>query len=417
VFARKHYFYPDLPKGYQISQYENPIVQGGYLDIMLDGQPKRIELTRAHLEEDAGKSIHDQHNDQGQTMTGIDLNRAGTPLLEIVTEPVMRSAREAATYARTLHALVVWLDICDGNLQEGSFRCDANVSVRRVGDTQFGTRCEIKNLNSFRFLERAIVYEANRQIELLEDGGRVIQQTRLYNPDKDETRAMRSKEDAHDYRYFPDPDLKPVIISDVWRDQIRTQMPELPQQMKERLINTYQLGEQDSALITQSRAHAQFFEQAVAGKTSKADAGFVKTIVNWMNGELAATLNRAQDLDINHSPVSAAQLARLVERIQDGTLSNKMAKDLFGLLWEEASNKTERVDQLISEKGMKQENDEGVIMALIDEVIAANPTIIEEVKAGKEKAMNALVGQVMKRGKGSVNPQQAAEMLKKRLER
>jgi aspartyl-tRNA(Asn)/glutamyl-tRNA(Gln) amidotransferase subunit B len=412
VFARKHYFYPDLPKGYQISQYENPIVQGGYVDILLDGQPKRIDLTRAHLEEDAGKSIHDQLNDHGQAMTGIDLNRAGTPLLEIVTEPVMRSAREAATYARTLHSLVVWLDICDGNLQEGSFRCDANVSVRRMGETQFGTRCEIKNLNSFRFLERAIIYEANRQIELLEDGGRVVQQTRLYNPDKDETRAMRDKEDAHDYRYFPDPDLKPVIISDAWRDEIKAQMPELPQQMKERLIKQYQLNEQEAALITQSRAHAQFFEQAVA---SKNEVSFVKAIVNWMNGELAATLNREHDLDISQSPVSPVQLARLVERIQDGTLSNKMAKDLFALLWEESSNKAERVDQLISEKGLKQENDTGVINALIDEVIAANPAVVEEVRAGKEKAMNALVGQVMKRGKGAVNPQQATELLKKRL--
>jgi aspartyl-tRNA(Asn)/glutamyl-tRNA(Gln) amidotransferase subunit B len=415
VFARKHYFYPDLPKGYQISQYDNPIVQGGYVDIELDGQDKRIELTRAHLEEDAGKSTHDQSDEQGQAMTGIDLNRAGTPLLEIVTEPVMRSAREAVTYARTLHALVVWLDICDGNLQEGSFRCDANVSVRRAGETGFGTRCEIKNLNSFRFLERAIIYEANRQIELIEDGGKVVQQTRLYNPDRDETRAMRSKEDAHDYRYFADPDLKPVIISDAWRDEIKAQMPELPHQMKQRLIDEYQLSAIDASLITQSRAHAQFFEQAVSGKN---EATFVKTVVNWMNGELAATINQAnreQDLEISQSPVSPAQLARLVERIADGTLSNKMAKDLFALLWDDKTGDLARVDALINEKGMKQENDAGVINAIIDEVIAANPSVVEEVKAGKEKAMNALVGQVMKRGKGAVNPQQAAELLKKKL--
>jgi aspartyl-tRNA(Asn)/glutamyl-tRNA(Gln) amidotransferase subunit B len=327
----------------------------------------------------------------------------------------MRSAREAVTYARTLHALVVWLDICDGNLQEGSFRCDANVSVRRVGETGFGTRCEIKNLNSFRFLERAIIYEANRQIELIEDGGKVIQQTRLYNPDRDETRVMRSKEDAHDYRYFADPDLKPVIISDVWRDEIKAQMPELPHQMKQRLIDEYQLSAIDASLITQSRAHAQFFEQAVAGKN---EATFVKTVVNWMNGELAATINQAnreQDLEISQSPVSPAQLARLVERIADGTLSNKMAKDLFGLLWEDKTGDVARVDALINEKGMKQENDASVINAIIDEVIAANPSVVEEVKAGKEKAMNALVGQVMKRGKGAVNPQQAAELLKQRL--
>ncbi len=400
VFARKNYFYPDLPKGYQISQYELPVVEHGKLKIRVGEGEKIIRITRAHLEEDAGKSLHEDFHG----MTGIDLNRAGTPLLEIVSEPDLRSAEEAVTYARTLHTLVTWIDICDGNMQEGSFRVDANVSVRPLGQAEFGTRCEIKNLNSFRFLEAAIRYEARRQIELLEDGGMVRQETRLYDPDKGETRAMRSKEDAHDYRYFPDPDLLPLEIGDDWIEATRAQMPELPEAMQARFQQQYGLPPYDAAVLTGSRALAAYFEEVAAA------CGQGKLSANWVMGELAGALNKA-DLDVTQSPVSGAQLAKLLARIHDGTLSGKLAKQVFEALWAGEGD----VDAVVDAKGLRQVSDSAEIEQIVEQVLAANAKSVEEFRAGKEKAFNALVGQVMKATKGRANPAQVNELLKKKL--
>ena len=414
IFARKNYFYPDLPKGYQISQYEIPVVQGGTLKIHVPANEKTgqesyekiVELTRAHLEEDAGKSLHEDY----AGMTGVDLNRAGTPLLEIVTEPVMRSAAEAVAYAKALHSLVMWLGICDGNMQEGSFRCDANVSVRPVGQKEFGTRAEIKNLNSFRFLEEAINYEVRRQIELIEDGGTVVQETRLYDPDRRETRSMRSKEDAHDYRYFPDPDLAPLIISADWIERVRSELPELPAAMQARFIEQYALSAYDAAGLTASKAVASYFE-AVLAKTGSAHA---KLIANWIMGEVASQLNR-EGLEMGDSPVSAAQLAVLLSRIADGTVSNKTAKEVFLAIWDERAGDEAAADRIIDAKGLRQISDTGALEAIIDEVLAANAKSVEEYRAGKEKAFNALIGQAMKATRGKANPQQVNDLLKKKL--
>ncbi|SAK41403.1 aspartyl/glutamyl-tRNA amidotransferase subunit B [Caballeronia hypogeia] len=414
IFARKNYFYPDLPKGYQISQYEIPVVQGGQITIQVpanekagkEAYSKTVNLTRAHLEEDAGKSLHEDF----AGMTGIDLNRAGTPLLEIVTEPEMRSAAEAVAYAKALHGLVVWLGICDGNMQEGSFRCDANVSVRPVGQKEFGTRAEIKNLNSFRFLEEAIQYEVRRQIELIEDGGTVVQETRLYDPDKRETRSMRSKEDAHDYRYFPDPDLMPLVIDAPWVERVKGEMPELPADIQKRIVDTYGLTPYDAGVLTSSKAMAAYFEALV----QKAGESQAKIAANWMMGDVSAQLNR-ESLDIGESPVSAAQLALIIQRIADGTISNKIAKDIFQTIWDEKATDEAAADRIIEAKGLKQISDTGALEAIIDEVLAANQKSVEEFRAGKEKAFNALIGQAMKATKGKANPQQVNELLKKKL--
>jgi aspartyl-tRNA(Asn)/glutamyl-tRNA(Gln) amidotransferase subunit B len=410
VFARKNYFYPDLPKGYQISQYEIPVVQGGSLSFVLekDGETemKTVALTRAHLEEDAGKSLHEDYHG----MSGIDLNRAGTPLLEIVTEPDMRSAAEAVAYAKALHSLVVWLGICDGNRQEGSFRCDANVSVRPFGQKEYGTRCEIKNLNSFKFLEDAINYEVRRQIELIEDGGKVVQATRLYDPDKKETREMRSKEEAHDYRYFPDPDLPPLVVASDWIERIKATMPELPGAMRERFVRDYGLPEYDAMVLTQSKAMAAYFE-AVAVAAGKEQA---KPAANWLMGDVSSTLNR-EGVDIAESPVNASQLAVLLQRIADGTISNKIAKEVFAGMWEAKSDKATLADDIIESKGLKQISDTGALEKIVDEVLAANAKSVEEFRAGKEKAFNALIGQAMKATKGKANPAQLTELLKKKL--
>ncbi|SAK41126.1 aspartyl/glutamyl-tRNA amidotransferase subunit B [Caballeronia calidae] len=414
IFARKNYFYPDLPKGYQISQYEIPVVQGGQVTIQVpanekagkEAYSKTVNLTRAHLEEDAGKSLHEDF----AGMTGIDLNRAGTPLLEIVTEPEMRSAAEAVAYAKALHGLVVWLGICDGNMQEGSFRCDANVSVRPVGQKEFGTRAEIKNLNSFRFLEEAIQYEVRRQIELIEDGGTVVQETRLYDPDKRETRSMRSKEDAHDYRYFPDPDLMPLVIESSWIDRVKGEMPELPADMQKRIVDTYGLTPYDAGVLTSSKAMASYFEALV----QKAGAAQAKIAANWMMGDVSAQLNR-ESLDIGESPVSAAQLALIVQRIADGTISNKIGREIFQTIWDEKATDEGAADRIIEAKGLKQISDSGALEAIIDEVLAANQKSVDEFRAGKEKAFNALIGQAMKATKGKANPQQVNELLKKKL--
>ena len=406
IFARKNYFYPDLPKGYQISQYEIPVVQGGTVSFVVRGSDGRVEtktvrLTRAHLEEDAGKSLHEDYHG----MSGIDLNRAGTPLLEIVSEPDMRSSAEAVAYAKALHALVTWLDICDGNMQEGSFRCDANVSVREVGAGQYGTRVEIKNLNSFRFLQQAIEYEARRQIELIEDGGNVVQETRLYDPDRNETRSMRTKEDAMDYRYFPDPDLLPLAISPEWIEQIRRSLPELPAAKRERFVHAYGLPEYDAQTLTASKALADYFEATAALVADK------KIASNWVMGEVSAALNEA-DIDAGKSPVSPQQLAGVINRVVDGTISNKTAKDVFAALW---SGEGASADAIIEARGLRQISDAGAIEKLIDEVLAANSRSVEEFKAGKEKAFNALVGQAMKATKGKANPQQVNEILRRRL--
>ncbi|WP_186116055.1 Asp-tRNA(Asn)/Glu-tRNA(Gln) amidotransferase subunit GatB [Burkholderia gladioli] len=420
IFARKNYFYPDLPKGYQISQYEIPVVQGGQLTIQVpanekagkDAYSKTINLTRAHLEEDAGKSLHEDF----AGMTGIDLNRAGTPLLEIVTEPEMRSAAEAVAYAKALHALVMWLGICDGNMQEGSFRCDANVSVRPLGQEKFGTRAEIKNLNSFRFLEDAINYEVRRQIELIEDGGTVVQETRLYDPDKRETRSMRSKEDAQDYRYFPDPDLMPVVIDPKWVERVRGEMPELPAAMQQRFVEQYGVTPYDAVVLTASKAMASYFETVVDKLSDVRDAGVMqaKGVANWIIGDVSAQLNR-DGIEIDASPVSAAQLALLLRRIADGTISNKIAKEIFQAIWDEKAGDEAAADRIIEAKGLKQISDSGALEAIIDEVLAANAKSVEEFRAGKEKAFNALVGQAMKATKGKANPAQVNELLKKKL--
>lgn len=414
IFARKNYFYPDLPKGYQISQYEIPVVQGGQVTIQVPANEKTgkeayekvVNLTRAHLEEDAGKSLHEDF----AGMTGIDLNRAGTPLLEIVTEPEMRSAAEAVAYAKTLHTLVTWLGICDGNMQEGSFRCDANVSVRPAGQAEFGTRAEIKNLNSFRFLEEAIQYEVRRQIELIEDGGTVVQETRLYDSDKRETRSMRSKEDAHDYRYFPDPDLMPLVIDAAWIERVKSEMTELPEAIQQRFVSQYGLTPYDANVLTSSKAMAAYYE-AVVVKVGPAHA---KVAANWLMGEVSSQLNR-EGLDIASSPVSAAQLALLLQRIADGTISNKIAKEIFVAIWDEKATDETAADRIIESKGLKQISDSGALEAILDEVLAANPKSVEEFRAGKEKAFNALIGQAMKATKGKANPAQVNELLKKKL--
>ncbi len=400
IFARKNYFYPDLPKGYQISQYEIPVVQGGHIDFVLDGQPRTVRLTRAHLEEDAGKSLHEDFHG----LTGIDLNRAGTPLLEIVSEPDMRSSAEAAAYAKALHALVVWLGICDGNMQEGSFRCDANVSVRRPGQP-FGTRREIKNLNSFRFLQQAIDFEVQWQIERLEDGLAIEQATVLFDPGNGETRAMRTKEDAHDYRYFPDPDLPPLAIAPEWVDRVRAAMPELPAAMAERFQRDDGLSADAAALMTQGLAFARYYEAA------RDACGQPKTVANWLAGEVSKRLN-AEGREIDAVPVMPATLAALIGRIADGTVSNNAARQVFDALW---SGEGGDVDALIEAKGLRQMNDAGALEAIVDEVLAANPKSVEEFRAGKDKAFNALVGQVMKASKGKANPVQVNEALRRRL--
>ncbi len=408
VFARKNYFYPDLPKGYQISQYEIPVVQGGGLAIMVDGVEKFVNLTRAHLEEDAGKSLHEDF----AGLSGIDLNRAGTPLLEIVTEPEMRSSAEAVAYAKTLHSLVTWLGICDGNMQEGSFRCDANVSVRPVGQKEFGTRCEIKNLNSFRFMEKAIEYEIRRQIELIEDGGRVVQETRLYDPDKDETRSMRSKEDAMDYRYFPDPDLLPLAISEETIAAIRAAMPELPQAMRARFEAQYGLSAYDAVTLTSQQALARYFEAVVgAGSDGAANA---KLAANWVLGDVSGRLNES-GLSPAAAPVTPAALAALLARINDGTISGKIAKDVFAQMWSECARDQEAADVIIEARGLKQISDTGAIEKIVDDVLAANQKSVDEYRAGKEKAFNALVGQAMKASRGKANPAQVNDILKRKL--
>ena len=410
VFARKNYFYPDLPKGYQISQFEDPVVQGGTISFAYekDGklEPKTVNLTRAHLEEDAGKSLHDDY----AGMSGIDLNRAGTPLLEIVSEPEMRSAAEAVAYAKALHSLVVWLGVCDGNMQEGSFRCDVNVSVRPVGQKEFGTRCEIKNLNSFRFMEEAIHYEVRRQIELIEDGGKVIQATRLWDPDKKETRSMRTKEDAQDYRYFPDPDLPPLVIGQDWIERVKADMPELPGALRARFTGDYGLPEYDSLVLTSSTAMATYYEAVVAA-AGKENA---KAAANWMMGDVSSTLNR-EGVELDDSPVSAAQLALLLKRIADGTISNKAGKEVFAAMWEAKSQDENLADTVIEQKGLKQISDTGALAAIVDEVLAANAKSVEQYRAGKEAAINALIGQTMKASKGKANPAQVTELLKKKL--
>jgi aspartyl-tRNA(Asn)/glutamyl-tRNA(Gln) amidotransferase subunit B len=402
VFARKNYFYPDLPKGYQISQYELPIVEAGALPIQVGEETKTIRITRAHLEEDAGKSLHEDFHG----MTGIDLNRAGTPLLEIVSAPDMRSAQEAVAYAKALHNLVTWIGICDGNMQEGSFRVDANVSVRPKGSDGLGTRREIKNLNSFRFLEQAIEYEARWQIGELEDGRSIHQATVLFDPDTGETRMMRSKEEAHDYRYFPDPDLLPVKLDEAWIEQIRADLPELPQQKQARYRSDLGLSAYDAATLTASRAMAEYFETTLAALPTP-DA---KLAANWVMGELSAALNR-DGLDIAQSRVSAASLAGMLGRIQDGTLSSKLAKEVFAAMWAGEGE----ADAIIAARGLRQLSDTGELERVVAEVLAANPKSVEEYRAGKEKAFNALVGQVMKATRGKANPQQVNALLKQRL--
>jgi aspartyl-tRNA(Asn)/glutamyl-tRNA(Gln) amidotransferase subunit B len=400
IFARKNYFYPDLPKGYQISQYEVPVVQGGSISIQIGEQAKTVRLTRAHLEEDAGKSLHEDFHG----MSGIDLNRAGTPLLEIVSEPDMRSAAEAVAYAKALHALVRWIDICDGNMQEGSFRCDANVSVRRPGD-RLGTRCEIKNLNSFRFLERAIEYEARRQVEILEDGGEIAQETRLYDPDRDETRSMRSKEDAQDYRYFPDPDLLPLQLSEAWIEEVGAALPELPQARRERYVSELGLPAYDAGVLTSSREISGYFEDLVRELPGQA-----KLCANWVMVELSGRLNR-EDRDIAQSPVPSRDLAGLLRRIADGTLSGKLAKDVFDAMWAGQGD----ADRIIAQRGLKQISDASELEKLVDDVLAANPAQAAEYRAGKDKAFNFLVGQAMKASRGKANPAQVSQILSRKL--
>jgi aspartyl-tRNA(Asn)/glutamyl-tRNA(Gln) amidotransferase subunit B len=400
IFARKNYFYPDLPKGYQISQYEAPIVQGGEVRLFLDEREKVVRLTRAHLEEDAGKSLHEDFHG----LTGIDLNRAGTPLLEIVSEPELFGAKEAVAYARALHSLVVWIGICDGNMQEGSFRCDANVSVRRPG-AKLGTRCEIKNLNSFRFIERAIEFEARRQIELLEGGRSVEQETRLYDPERDETRSMRTKEDAQDYRYFPDPDLLPLVVEEEHLARLKRELPELPDAKRDRFIREYRLPAYDVGLLTASRAAADYFEELM--RLSGAEP---KICANWQAGELSRALNR-EALPIEKSRVGPGELAALLKRLVDGTLSGKTAKEVFDAMWAGAGS----ADAIIEERGLRQINDVGEIEKLVDEVLAANAKQVQDYRAGKERAFNSLVGQVMKATRGKANPAQVNELLKRKL--
>jgi aspartyl-tRNA(Asn)/glutamyl-tRNA(Gln) amidotransferase subunit B len=405
VFARKNYFYPDLPKGYQISQYEIPIVVGGMITIVVREAEKHIRLTRAHLEEDAGKSLHEDFHG----MTGIDLNRAGTPLLEIVSEPEMRSAAEAVAYAKALHALVRWIGVCEGNLQEGNFRCDANVSVRPTGSDTLGTRCEIKNLNSFRFLQHAIEFEARRQIELIEDGGTVVQETRLYDPDRNETRSMRTKEDAHDYRYFPDPDLPPLVVDDAWIGRVKAALPELPDAMKTRFVAQYGINAYEAHALTASRELAEYFEATVRESGSAP-----KLAANWIMGTLSAALNR-DEIDIGAAPITPGALAGLLTRVHDNTISGKIAKDVFDAMWAREAVGDGAADVIIERKGLRQISDEGAIEKIIDDVLAANAAVVAEVRAGKEKAFNSLVGQVMKASKGKANPAQVNAILKRKL--
>ncbi|MEN3977460.1 Asp-tRNA(Asn)/Glu-tRNA(Gln) amidotransferase subunit GatB [Acinetobacter sp. CWB-B33] len=401
VFARKNYFYPDSPKGYQISQMDNPIVGLGHIDIQLeDGTVKRIGVTRAHLEEDAGKSIHDQF----EGMSGIDLNRAGTPLLEIVSEPDMRSVEEAVAYIKSIHTLVRWLGISDGNMAEGSFRCDCNVSLRRPGN-EFGTRCELKNLNSFRFIEQAINVEIERQMEILEWDGTIDQETRLFDPVKMETRSMRSKEEANDYRYFPDPDLLPVVIADAQIEAARAALPELPAARRERFVADFGVTEYDAHVLTLTREMSEFYE-AVVNAAGGAAQG--KVAANWVMGEFSGALNKAS-LELQDSPVTAEKLGGMIARIVDNTINGKIAKQVFGFMWEEGKT----ADEIIAEKGLKQETDTGAVEAIIKDVLAANEKMVEEYKSGKEKAFNGLVGQVMKAAKGKANPAQVNELMKK----
>ncbi len=403
VFERKNYFYPDLPKGYQTSQFELPIVHTGYIDIQVDENTvKRIGITRAHLEEDAGKSMHEDYHNQ----TGIDLNRAGTPLLEIVSEPDMRSAEEAVAYLKTIHSLVRYLEICDGNMAEGSFRCDVNVSIRPMGQTELGTRTEMKNLNSFRFVDQAIHYEVARQIELLESGQKIIQQTRLYDSVKQETRPMRSKEEANDYRYFPDPDLLPVILDDEYIKQVQTTLPELPNAKCQRFQDEHKLNQYDAQYLTQSRELANYFESVLQHQT-KADA---KLSANWIMGTLMAALNKS-NLNITDSPVSSETLAQLLSRISDNTISGKIAKTLFESLWAQEGT----VDDLIEKKGLKQVTDASAIEKMVDEILAAHPEQIEQFRQGKDKMFGFFVGQIMKASKGKANPKQVNDILKDKL--
>jgi aspartyl-tRNA(Asn)/glutamyl-tRNA(Gln) amidotransferase subunit B len=403
VFARKNYFYPDLPKGYQISQYELPVVQTGALDIVLeDGAVKRIGITRAHLEEDAGKSLHEDFHG----LSGIDLNRAGTPLLEIVSEPDMRSAKEAVAYMKKIHTLVRYLDICDGNMQEGSFRCDANVSVRPKGQEKFGTRAEIKNLNSFRFVERAINYEVERQIDLIEGGGTVVQETRLYDPDRGETRSMRSKEEANDYRYFPDPDLLPLAIDDAMIESVRATLPELPDEKAARFVADHGLSAYDAGVLTASRELADYYETVVQGL----GGGQHKLAANWVMGDLSGALNK-DGLDVAQSRVAAPALAQLLSRIADDTISGKIAKEVFEAMWTEGRG----ADEIIDAKGLRQITDTSAIERAIDEVIAKNPQQLAEYRSGKDKLFGFFVGQVMKATQGKANPAQLNELLKRKL--
>lgn len=402
VFARKNYFYPDLPKGYQISQFELPVVGKGSLEITLEeGVNKTIRITRAHLEEDAGKSLHEEFADQ----TGIDLNRAGTPLLEIVSEPDMRSAKEAVTYARKIHSLLRYLEICDGNMQEGSFRFDANVSVRPAGQKELSTRTELKNINSFRFLERAIKHEIERQIDLIEDGGTVVQETRLYDADKDETRAMRSKEEANDYRYFPDPDLLPVTVSEEDIEAIRASLPELPVEKRSRFIDTLELSEYNAELLTSNRDTADYFEQAL-----KLAPGLTNQLANWVLGDLSAALKRSES-EIQDSPVTPEMLAGLLQRIADDTISGKIAKEVFEAMWQGEGS----ADAIIRTRGLNQITDSSAIESLIDEVLASNPEQVEQFRAGKEKVLGFFVGRIMKQSKGKANPAQVNQMLRHKL--
>ncbi len=402
VFARKNYFYPDLPKGYQISQFERPIVAGGTLQTVLDdGTEKTVRVTRAHLEEDAGKSLHEDFHG----MSGIDLNRAGTPLLEVVSEPDMRSAAEAVAYMRALYTLVTYLGICDGNMQEGSFRCDANVSVRRVGAEAFGTRTETKNLNSFRFVERAINYEIERQIDVLEGGGSIVQETRLYDSDKDETRSMRSKEDAHDYRYFPDPDLLPVVIADATIEEVRSAMPELPEAKRRRFVEDFGLADADAVTLTRERALADYFEQTV-----EAAGGAARASANWISGELFAALKRGE-IGIAESPVSAAMLGGLIRRIEDDTISGKIGKQVFEAMWQGEGD----ADAIIEARGLKQMSDSGELQGIVDAVLENNPDQVAQFLDGKEKVLGFLVGQVMKQTQGKANPKQVNEILRATL--
>jgi len=401
VFARKNYFYPDLPKGYQISQYELPIVAQGKLTIELDGVEKIIGITRAHLEEDAGKSLHEDFHG----MTGIDLNRAGTPLLEIVSEPDMRSAKEAVAYLKKLHELVRYLEICDGNMQEGSFRCDANVSIRPLGETRLGTRAELKNINSFRFVEKAIDYEIERQIDVLEAGGKVVQETRLYDSDQNVTRPMRSKEEANDYRYFPDPDLPPLVVDDAFIEDVERTLPELPAAKRARFIKDYGLSAYDAGVLTATREMADYYEQTV--KAAGADP---KIVSNWVTGDLSSYLNR-DNKEIGDSPVTVAMLAGLLKRLADNTVSGKLAKEVFEAMWAGEGD----ADAVIEKKGLKQITDSGAIEKVVDQIIAANPKQLEQYRAGKEALFGFFVGQVMKATQGKANPAQVNELLKKKL--